>query len=579
MIKRRLDSFIVFHAKMSTSKDQLTAVSSTTCTRVPQDPEEYDHYAPTMQQTYFDIPTQDNSISPIPYDAIHVKSNDRESRNKAEKMRRTKLNTYINDMQMILPIIVNSGRKVDKTGVLRIAANDLRKEHVFGNSYKVCHMDVKPALVDTFLDLVGGFMVTLTCKGLITVVSSNIQNYLGHCKIDLLGQNIYKLTHPDDVHVLERHIYPPELQACHSATSPDASAVFEQKHDFFIRLMRACPRTEQPQYEVCRIDGALRRADKAAVNGMREEQIIRRQRVRRDRTISSSGNDVVFIGMVRVIMQATITNKFLKASYQEYWTRHLIDGRIVQCDQRISIVAGYMAEEITGVSAFTFMHKEDVRWVIIALRQMYDQSKKIGESCYRLMSRTGQFIYLKTRGFLEIDKTTKAVQSFICLNSIVSQSEGLKLIDDMKRKYSAIVNINELDETGKMPLEEAESQPIEDPHQLEQVIMHLVTNLPTTNGPENGSGVDIQEITEPSEEACSSRSPALSADSLMIIPPEPVAIRFAIAKSVSVIAQARGMKMTADSPGPVGSPSNKKRTLSESGCDSDIDSWKRTKDM
>jgi PAS domain-containing protein len=45
-----------------------------------------------------------------------------------------------------------------------------------------------------------------------------------------------------------------------------------------------------------------------------------------------------------------------------------VDGRIIFCDHRISIVAGYMSEEVSGTSAFKFMHKDDVRWTIVVLR-------------------------------------------------------------------------------------------------------------------------------------------------------------------------------------------------------------------
>lgn len=73
--------------------------------------------------------------------------------------------------------------------------------------------------------------------------------------------------------------------------------------------------------------------------------------------------------MAHVVKPPTICDRLFEASKFEYKTRHLIDGRIVQCDQRISIVAGYMADEVCGSSPFTFMHKDDVRWVIVALRQ------------------------------------------------------------------------------------------------------------------------------------------------------------------------------------------------------------------
>jgi hypothetical protein len=85
-------------------------------------------------------------------------------------------------------------------------------------------------------------------------------------------------------------------------------------------------------------------------------------------TISLSHSQIL-IGMARVIKPPKFCDRFIEATRYEYRTRHLVDGRIVTCDQRISIVAGYMTEEVKGLSPFTFMHKDDVRWVMVALRQ------------------------------------------------------------------------------------------------------------------------------------------------------------------------------------------------------------------
>ena len=73
--------------------------------------------------------------------------------------------------------------------------------------------------------------------------------------------------------------------------------------------------------------------------------------------------------MARVIKRPLICDRLLESCTYEYKTRHLVDGRIVQCDQRISIVAGYLTDEVSGLSPFTFMHRDDVRWVMVALRQ------------------------------------------------------------------------------------------------------------------------------------------------------------------------------------------------------------------
>lgn len=122
-------------------------------------------------------------------------------------------------------------------------------------------------------------------------------------------------------------------------------------------------------------------------------QLIRRTRGRDDaiplHTIS--GNDIVSIPIeflaphnssvawyhllqvltacARIIRPPKIVNRLFDANTLEYRTRHLIDGRIIDCDQRIGIVAGYMTDEVRNLNPFTFMHNDDVRWVIVALRQ------------------------------------------------------------------------------------------------------------------------------------------------------------------------------------------------------------------
>lgn len=70
---------------------------------------------------------------------------------------------------------------------------------------------------------------------------------------------------------------------------------------------------------------------------------------------------------------------------------------------------------------------------------VYDGNKRFGESCYRLISRNGRFIYLKTRGYLEIDPKNLAVESFVCINTLISEEEGKALIKEMKQKYSVII--------------------------------------------------------------------------------------------------------------------------------------------
>lgn len=73
--------------------------------------------------------------------------------------------------------------------------------------------------------------------------------------------------------------------------------------------------------------------------------------------------------MVRPNVDTFLSESRLESFKMEYRTRHSIDGEIIQCEQRIALVTGYMTHEVKGVNAMNFMHRDDVRWVIIALRE------------------------------------------------------------------------------------------------------------------------------------------------------------------------------------------------------------------
>lgn len=84
--------------------------------------------------------------------------------------------------------------------------------------------------------------------------------------------------------------------------------------------------------------------------------------------IASTSNDVVFAGIASLPRSITELS-IIDANKDEYVTRHLVDGRIIFCDHRVSVVAGYLSEEVSGRSAFGFMHKDDYKWTMLGLQQ------------------------------------------------------------------------------------------------------------------------------------------------------------------------------------------------------------------
>lgn len=70
---------------------------------------------------------------------------------------------------------------------------------------------------------------------------------------------------------------------------------------------------------------------------------------------------------------------------------------------------------------------------------MYDRREGFGTSCYRLLSKSGKFIYLRTHGWLEFDNKTGTFESFICVNTLVEKDEGENLIKELRNRFSATV--------------------------------------------------------------------------------------------------------------------------------------------
>lgn len=166
---------------------------------------------------------------------------------------------------------------------------------------------------------------------------------------------------------------------------------------------------------------------------------------------------------------------------------------------------------------------------------MYDLSKPQGESCYRLLSRTGNFIYLKTRGFLEIDAKTNRVHSFVCVNTLVSEEEGKRLVQDMKRHYAVMIHHNEITAVNNSG---TDGPPVENPQQVASAVMTLITNLPPLVSPSDLDYNPPSVESDYSMKSDSSTSRSAGTNSLAIIPPQANTIKSSVFKGMNIISAA-----------------------------------------
>lgn len=397
-------------------------------------------------------------------------SNSREMRNRAEKMRRDKLNSYIGELATLVPMVARSSKKMDKTSILRLTATHLRiYQTLLNGNQNMPHFELPKQADQSILEQIcceqlGGFLMILTTNGKIVFVSSTVENLLGYLQTDLMGQSIFTITPSTDHDRLRMYLTAFE-------------GIGDQIKKYFnIRLKRAGPRTEVPAFENVRVMSIHRPYNEDSGSSTHSSPRSHSGEV----SVSSTINNDILILFLRICRPEPISVRLLEASRDEYVTRHLVDGRIINSDHRISLVIGYMTDEVVGQSAFKYMHKDDVFWAMIALRQMYERGQTKGGSCYRLLSRNNRFVYLKSTGFLEIDNGV--VESFLCINQLIDEKEGEQMINDMKRRYSAVSS--SIDSVS-MPSNSKSDVVMENPKQLEEVLRHLMENLPASTAVES----------------------------------------------------------------------------------------------
>jgi len=378
-------------------------------------------------------------------------SSSRELRNKAEKMRRDRLNSLMEEMRTLVPIICNKKTKTDKTrvNILRLAASYLRVSQLFPGDTTDHLLSQRNPLDDegvSHLEAIDGFFFMFSEDGKILFISENIDKYIGYSQMDLVGLSITDILHQADVNKFRSNIssrssssstctsvssspshaiaYSPASSSEENINSPSSFSQSSQdtkgpRRSFYIRVKeKPLSRGDRPQYQHMHLVGHN----------------------------SRRSNMAVFVGVMRPVRDRPITElSLIEAIQDQYLTRHLPDGRIIYTDHRISTVSGYIPSEVQGKSAFNFFYAEDLPWTTMALRHMFASSSGEGTTVYRLFSSTGELICLQTRGFLEYNKAKNKIESFLCINTLIKPEDQDRYLQEQKDKFTPFISELQMD--------------------------------------------------------------------------------------------------------------------------------------
>ncbi|KAH9373554.1 protein cycle-like [Haemaphysalis longicornis] len=360
-------------------------------------------------------------------------SSSRMQRNFAEKQRRDKLNSYINELANIVPMVSMASKRLDKTSILRLSAAHLRfyQTPLAPERNKVTKAKWRPKFLSTdhlkdLLEVVDGFVLVTSTTGKIIYISPSVERFLGHQNIEMIGHSIFTFLHSADV------------QTVHDCFETLVRGPMQRRGDwvssdrcsFFCRIReRSQPRSEVLTYQVIQVVGHL--TGPASEKG------------------EGPGPNCLFKTFVRLVNTNPYKELSLREACQdEYVTRHKLDGTIIFADHRLSTLTGHLPHEVLGVSAHKYLHPSDMAIAMFAQKQMFASNTGKGVVVYRLRTRDDSFIFLRSSGYLQYDQGTMQMDHFVCINTLMTESEGQRELQTFFERFSPHITALSIQELG-----------------------------------------------------------------------------------------------------------------------------------
>merc|ERR1719153_331834 len=372
----------------------------------------------------------------------------RENHSQIEKRRRDKMNTYITELCSMIPTCKAMSRKTDKLTVLRFAVQHLKT--IRGSLDSYTEGNYKPPMLtdkelkQLIIPCADGFMFVVdSARGRILFVSESVSDTLNFSSQDLIGQSLFDILHPKDIPKVKEQLSnsdsTPRERLIDSKTmlplkGGEVPQSISRLHPgarrvFFCRMK--CKQTLPPVKQEDEMNpspmlnstygSSSSTGGKKKKSSSLEKKYLSIQctgylkswpltKVGLDPETSHGAEEgdpescmscLVAVGKIQPSFQTTIEDCLERgdttAHGVEFTSRHSTDGRFSYVDQRVTLLLGYLPQELNGTSLYEHIQYDDIPAISECHRNALKSPQEVQSPFFRFRAKDGKFVKLESK--------------------------------------------------------------------------------------------------------------------------------------------------------------------------------------
>ncbi|QQP56865.1 Clock [Caligus rogercresseyi] len=305
----------------------------------------------------------------------------RKSRNLSEKKRRDQFNVLVTELGNMITSwgsspSSNSGRKMDKTTVLKSTISFLKKhkqQQLLAQQQQQqgsCGGDAPPSPPGK-LEAIQGFILVFGTDGKIIYVSESISSLLGYAPLQITERSVYEFIGNDG----------------------DKLLLYNTLLEIFVHFKRA----DGHDLELARIWGT-----------------------------SGPGPGFPCPNALQENTNLTPYDPFFR-NESEFTSRYSLEWKFLFLDGRAPPIIGYLPFELLGTSGYDYYHTEDLERVSVCHEALM-QTGEVTNCLHRFLTKGQQWIWLQTRYYITYHQWNSKPEFIVATHKVVNYSDVVKQV-------------------------------------------------------------------------------------------------------------------------------------------------------